>query len=375
MATRENLIMLINNVPQRIIYEVLKHEMWNYSVNIPLSHVLVSHLAYNAGLHNKQVPFTVSCDAGANWFRDRRQYRLGQAYGGTYKPEVGDVIYFSSTHRQADATHVGYVKNFDGSIITILSMKECKLTEDSYYIDNPYIIGFGVPFFDDIYEFGTKAKCIGIVDCNMCVKLIPNDTSTKVGMLYKGQSVSMVDVVENGWFKIVWKISKTGYGYIKPDCVLLKVVEPYQQYYGPKVGDTMWSNAIRYFKYPSTSKGRPKVCKPGLVTIEEVSPKMCKVSSKDKKANKFNGWIDKSFVDIPCDLGYNNLRGEVTASVLNVRVGPGAVFTKVQEWPQLVSGNVVTITGVDEDTDGTKWYTIWFEGIAGCVNGKYIKEV
>jgi len=98
MAMRAKVVQLVQQTlehPFECIMEISKYVIWNYTLGVPYSHIWTSYIANKGGLTDSQAPFTASCDKGANWFRIRKRYKLGQAYGGDYVPCPGDYIYCS----------------------------------------------------------------------------------------------------------------------------------------------------------------------------------------------------------------------------------------------------------------------------------------
>lgn len=68
--------------------------------------------------------------------------------------------------------------------------------------------------------------------------------------------------------------------------------------------------------------------------------------------------------------------GECTASILNVRSGPGTGYSTIRDWPQLARGNWVDVCDRFEAADGSQWYYVRIYGrYYGYVHSAYIKRV
>lgn len=371
---REAIVEVLNSIKDgtsEILSEIKSIQMWGYTVNIPLSHMFISQVAHKAGLDNNQAPFTANCDEGANWFRAKKKYKMGWNYGGSYTPQAGDVVYFSSTHQQADATSAGYVVEWDGALLQVVYYYNGHIVTEMRYMSED-IIGFGIfdyYYYNEVQQKGLEVTPISTAIANdeLQVYGVPNDMSIVMGKIKKGMSTEVIEVVDGGWLKVLWRISPKGYGFIKPNCQLIPHVDSYQEQRQVlfKVGERVQSKATRSFQYPTVAKGRPRVCKPCSVTIEEVDvqKKMYKVSGPACK-----GWIYQKDVDFIKQSEYNGVIGEVTKFVTELRVGPGTEFTKVQQWPQLVKGNRVDILS---ELDG--WYQVVICGVKGYVNSEHIK--
>ncbi|HZK38376.1 MAG TPA: SH3 domain-containing C40 family peptidase [Clostridia bacterium] len=104
------------------------------------------------------------------------------------------------------------------------------------------------------------------------------------------------------------------------------------------------------------------------VTIKEVSDGWYRVGVSDTQSE---GWISSDEVVIYDDLFMENSlkKGDVTASVLNVRLGPSTDNTRIT---QICRGDTVTIINTSDTPE--KWYeVILSNNIKGWVHSDYIK--
>lgn len=115
--------------------------------------IFVTWVMYTAGVAKSVVPYFASCDIGMNWFKRNGLWKNGKAYGGTYTPKTGDVIFFSSKYDQSDSTHVGIVTGVSGQTVhTIEGNTSDAVHERSYALNNKYILGYGCP------EYGVEVN-------------------------------------------------------------------------------------------------------------------------------------------------------------------------------------------------------------------------
>lgn len=117
-----------------------------FSMTVAWCAIFVTWVMYTAGVAKTIVPYFASCDVGMNWFKNKGQFKKAKAYGGTYTPQAGDIIFFSSKYDQNDSTHVGIVTNTSGNTVkTIEGNTSDAVHERSYDLSNKYILGYGVP--------------------------------------------------------------------------------------------------------------------------------------------------------------------------------------------------------------------------------------
>ena len=388
MATRAEVVSLVQQTLERpflSIIDISKNTIMCYSKSdVPYSHIWTSYIANKGGLTNSQAPLTASCDKGANWFRRRKRYKLGQSYGGSYVPCPGDYIYFSSTYKQADATDVAIVLSSDGTLVTVAywDCEEGYPKEGTWYLHDMRIIGYGIPEYEDVVkiempELATKGNAVAIIGEETYVHTGPGIETPRTGTLSKGYAVEVLGTTLTGWLKVVWGLSKNGYAYIDNGKLLHKIIKdeiPYTKFEGFKIGDKvqfkggkLYSNKTQGSKCKTSHK--PFVAKvtgvsSGRYHIEE------QIGTKRRK-----GWADKKDVDFVPVFGYDKYKGEVSVNKACLRIGPGREFTKVQKWPQMVKGNIVDVLGTDTDDDNNKWLLIVIGGVKGYVEDYCIEYI
>ena len=105
--------------------------------------MFVSWCADQAGIATTVIPKHSRCDDGMKWFKDRGQFCNGEAYGGTYKPKRGDIVYFGTANADCStysSTHVGIVYTVDDTRIHVLEgNSSAKVQTVSYKKNIKYI--------------------------------------------------------------------------------------------------------------------------------------------------------------------------------------------------------------------------------------------
>ncbi|MDD2954584.1 MAG: peptidoglycan-binding protein [Parabacteroides sp.] len=115
-----------------------------FALNVAWCAIFVTTVARMVGVATSIIPTFASCDLGKKWFTDRKRYELSRAYGGTYVPKRGDVVFYSGKYKQSDSTHVGYVVSVSGGKLTAIEgNKSDAVGYRTLSLVNSYIIGYG----------------------------------------------------------------------------------------------------------------------------------------------------------------------------------------------------------------------------------------
>ncbi|MBQ8540593.1 MAG: CHAP domain-containing protein [Clostridia bacterium] len=118
----------------------------SFGMNVAWCAIFVTWCKAKAGVDKSIIPHFASCDLGKEWFEKKSLYQKSRAYGGSYEPKRGDIIFFSSKYTQNDSTHVGIVTSVSGNAVsTIEGNTGDKVARRSYSVGSKYIIGYGVP--------------------------------------------------------------------------------------------------------------------------------------------------------------------------------------------------------------------------------------
>lgn len=127
----------------------VKYNDWYYGRNVSGDDyawccVFVSWCANQAGILNTYIPRACGCDDAKSWFESKGWYRKASGYGGTYKPQVGDVVFFSKNNTQSDSSHVGIVSAVSSSTLTSIEGNSSDgVNVNNRQLSSRYIIGYG----------------------------------------------------------------------------------------------------------------------------------------------------------------------------------------------------------------------------------------
>ena len=113
----------------------------------------VSWCAAQAGISSSIIKRAPGTYTVSDEFKNRGQWEVSEAYGGTYLPQRGDIIYFSRDHSVNNPSHVGIVTGTsDDMVYTIEGNSADEVRAKEYALTDEYIIGYGVPEYDSIPE-------------------------------------------------------------------------------------------------------------------------------------------------------------------------------------------------------------------------------
>ncbi len=115
------------------------------SMNEAWCAVFVSWCANKAGILGVSVPKFASCSyGGIPWFESRNKYHKSKAYGGTYTPRAGDVIFFRTIGSKYRSTHTGIVHSVSGAnVYTIEGNTSNAVKKRSHRLSDQYVVGYG----------------------------------------------------------------------------------------------------------------------------------------------------------------------------------------------------------------------------------------
>lgn len=115
-----------------------------FALNVAWCAIYITAIARMVGVSTSVVPSFANCDVGVRWFKSKGRYEKSKAYGGTYKPKRGDVIFYSSKYTQRDSTHVGYIVSVSSSSMkAIEGNKADAVAYRTMSLSNKYITGYG----------------------------------------------------------------------------------------------------------------------------------------------------------------------------------------------------------------------------------------
>jgi LysM repeat protein len=119
-----------------------------FGMDVAWCAIFVTWVMYMCGVAKDVVTRFASCTAGMKWFIKQGKWKNAKAYGGTYTPVPGILIFFSKGHKLTDPSHVGIVTKVTSTYVyTVEGNTSDAVHERKYLLNDPYIIGYGVPAY------------------------------------------------------------------------------------------------------------------------------------------------------------------------------------------------------------------------------------
>lgn len=198
-----------------------------------------------------------SCTAGMKWFISKGRWQNAKAYGGTYTPVPGIPVFFSKAHKLTDPSHVGIVTKVTSTYVyTVEGNTSDAVHERKYLLNDPYIIGYGVPSYAD----------------NVKANIKDNDTGYKTVEVKKGDTlwgIAEKYLGSGSRYREIMSLNSLTSVTIHPGLVLsipgtnasANEAAKKTKAYTVKKGDTLWGiaeknlkNGSRYVEIMSLSK-------------------------------------------------------------------------------------------------------------------------
>ena len=121
-----------------------------FGMDVAWCAIFVTWVMIVCGIAKEVVLRFASCTAGMKWFIKQGRWKNAKAYGGTYTPVPGILIFFSKGHKLTDPSHVGIVTKVTSTYVyTVEGNTSDAVHERKYLLNDPYIIGYGVPSYAD----------------------------------------------------------------------------------------------------------------------------------------------------------------------------------------------------------------------------------
>lgn len=118
-----------------------KYGDWYGLPNSDWCAMFVSWCADQAGVSTSTFPSFALCSAGADWFISQGRFQ----YSGSYVPQAGDLIFYSS---YGNIYHVGLVTGSDGSNVYSIEGNYCEAVYNvSYPLSYGDILGYATPAY------------------------------------------------------------------------------------------------------------------------------------------------------------------------------------------------------------------------------------
>lgn len=185
-----------------------------------------------------------SCTAGMKWFVKQGRWKNAKAYGGTYTPVPGILIFFSKGHKLTDPSHVGIVTKVTSTYVyTVEGNTSDAVHERKYLLNDPYIIGYGVPSYADNVKADIKDNDTGY----QTIEVKKGDTLWGIAEKYLGSGSR---------YREIMSLNSLTSATIHPGLVLsipgtnasANEAAKKTKTYTVKKGDTLWDIAAKYLK-------------------------------------------------------------------------------------------------------------------------------
>ena len=186
--------------------DVTKYGEWYGMPGQPWCAMFISWCANEAEIPTTVIPKHASCDVGMNWFINNGRWKYSTAYGGSYTPKVGDIVYFGIKMSSGfDSTHVGIVYKVDSNnVYSLEGNSAAKVQTVSYKLSSPYVLGYGTPDYasDGVVTYEAGEYITTATTLN--VREQPNsDSSTPIiHKLAAGSRVTVTEIENEHWGKI-----------------------------------------------------------------------------------------------------------------------------------------------------------------------------
>ncbi len=102
----------------------------------------------------------IGCWKWVEWLKANKMFESSAAYGGDYTPSPADMIFFNWDGNNRTSGHIGYVLYVtDDRIYTIEGNSQNEVGIRNYAIDDPCVIGFGTPPYEEGNEPTIDFSC------------------------------------------------------------------------------------------------------------------------------------------------------------------------------------------------------------------------
>ncbi|MCH5299359.1 MAG: Ig-like domain-containing protein [Ruminococcus sp.] len=124
-------------------------------VNQPWCAMFVSWCAEQANIPNTVIQKYASCSVEVAWFKAIGRWYDSKAYGGSYTPQKGDIVFYRDSGSSSVSTHTGVLAGLNGNYLDVIegnatNGKVCEYTANaSRTLSASYVIGYGNPDYSE----------------------------------------------------------------------------------------------------------------------------------------------------------------------------------------------------------------------------------
>jgi len=213
-----------------------------FGMDVAWCAIFVTWVMIVCGIAKEVVLRFASCTAGMKWFIKQGRWKNAKAYGGTYTPVPGILIFFSKGHKLTDPSHVGIVTKVTSTYVyTVEGNTSDAVHERKYLLNDPYIIGYGVPSYAD----NVKADIKDNDTVYQTIEVKKGDTLWGIAEKYLGSGSR---------YREIMSLNSLTSATIHPGLVLsipgtnasANEAAKKTKTYSVKKGDTLWGIAEKY---------------------------------------------------------------------------------------------------------------------------------
>ncbi len=186
-----------------------KYGAWYGLDNNAWCAMFVSWCADQADVPVTVIPKHASCDDGMGWFINLGRFSYSPAYGGSYSPKRGDIVYFGYKYNGVfDSTHVGIVYKADAENIHVIEGNSSdKVQTVTYNTASSYILGYGKPYYDNATVVPEPGSYVTTAT-SLNFRKGPDTSYTAIALLPQGTLLDITEVDPSGWGKAVYNGSE-----------------------------------------------------------------------------------------------------------------------------------------------------------------------
>ena len=160
----------------------------------------------------------IGCWKWVGELKTMKMWQDSAAYKGTYTPKPADMIFFNWNNTNTGSGHIGYVLyTTDTHIFTIEGNADNNVTVRSYALNNPCVIGYGTPPYDEgdeptidwSYKDGMLRGTYVVNSYSAALKKAP-DGKGRICTVPAGSAVTLHEVVDGKFARVTYG-DKEGY--------------------------------------------------------------------------------------------------------------------------------------------------------------------